>query len=237
MEQVLDSNIKDVCRKLGRTKLASLFYLAGGTALALQLGHRRSLDLDFFLNPEEHDFPSDLVAKEIESLFRRNEIYPVVREGGCITWDINGIKTTFMEYPFCLAEPLVEGEKIDPALKGIYLASAVEIAVMKAYAISRKAAFRDYIDLYFVLREGISDIETIIEYASSKYVIGGASVFSEKMFLEQLTYLGDIEDCEAGLNLVFGCCPERKELKSFLKSRVRRFLDKHCGECSRESSR
>src|SRR3989338_2797980 len=122
------------------------FYLAGGTALSLQLGHRISIDFDFF---SEKEIPANLLELVERSFMGIGPQHALVNNKDELTLTINETKTTFLYYPFPLFYPLVEWE-------GIKLASIQEIAVMKAYTIGRRGTFKDYVDLYYILKFGIT---------------------------------------------------------------------------------
>lgn len=155
------------------------FYLAGGTALALQLGHRTSVDFDFFT-----DKPIDRGAiKGIEKIFLGCNVIPMVATVDELTVSIDGLKLSLVHYPFPLLLPL-------RAESGINLLSAREIAVTKSYTIGRRGALKDYVDLYFCLRENIITLAEIIEYAQKKYTHG----FVDRLFLEQLVYMNDVAE-------------------------------------------
>src|SRR3989344_7721688 len=162
------------------------FYLAGGSALALQIGHRLSEDLDFF---SDSKIKKTLLPK-IEKIL----------EGGTARTAVNN-------YPFPLLFPLLNYE-------GIRLANIREIACMKAYTIGRRGSFKDYVDIYFVLKEGLEKIENIIADARRKYT----EAFDARLFLEQLLYLEDIQDMEIKfLKSRIG----REEIKNFFQKKIK----------------
>ena len=179
------------------------FYLAGGTALALQLGHRISVDFDFF---SEKEVPVDLL-KLVEQFFvGMGSQHVLVNNKDELTLTINETKTTFLYYPFPLLYPLVEWDVIK-------LASIQEIAAMKAYTIGRRGTFKDYIDLYYILKFGIT-INNIIKDAEKKY----KDAFNARLFLEQLVYLDDITDTE----IIFLKSPVSKEqVGDFFEAKVK----------------
>ncbi len=91
----MDSNAQLVCKRLGESDLmATSFYLAGETSLALQMGHRRSLDLDFFQKSSAERIAFNRITRELKRLFGESQ----------------------------LLYPLVEGETKSPVLTGVYLA-------------------------------------------------------------------------------------------------------------------
>ena len=95
---------------------------------------------------------------------------------------------------------------------------------MKAYTLGRRATFRDYIDLYFLLINAYITLREIIEDASKKFVLSGEKLFSTRLFLEQLAYTEDLEDKDAALNLLFEQTIAAQEAETFLKREVTRFL-------------
>lgn len=181
------------------------YYLAGGTALALHLGHRRSFDFDLF-SPDT--IPRDLLAKT-KRVFVPTAVAPSVNNPDELTVFIDGVKVTFLAYPFPVLEDFILYE-------GVRLLSVPELAATKAYTIGRRGAYKDYVDMHAILSGGHASLEGIIDLAKRKY---GAE-FNARLFLEQLIYLDDVGDTE----ITFPKEPVRKEdLHAFLESRVRDF--------------
>lgn len=115
--------------------------LAGGTALALHIGHRISIDLDFFTNKE---FKVEPVISEIR---KTGLSFSIIAEGeGYITANIDDTKFSLFryEYPF-LDKPSL--------YRGIRVAGVFDIASMKVIAISQRGTKRDFVDLYFILQD------------------------------------------------------------------------------------
>jgi len=162
-------------------KRFSEFYLGGGTALALQIGHRISVDFDLF---REEEISEDLLA-EVERIFSQREIRPSVNNRNELTIFVDDIKITFLRYLFPSVLELVNYE-------GIKLLSVEEIAVTKAYTIGRRGSYKDYVDLYFIVSEGRSSLDGVIGLAKKKY----GSEFNARLFLEQLVFFEDIKDSE-----------------------------------------
>lgn len=175
-QEVLEQKNQKVFRLL---KYFLDFYLAGGTALAIQLGHRRSIDFDLFSGKK---IPADLL-KKVEKIFVGWQVKILVNNSDELTVIVDNIKVTFLFYPFPVLLPLKE-------FQGIKLLFAKEIAATKAYTIGRRGSFKDYVDLYFILKEKISSLEEIIKIAEKKY----GENFNARLFLEQLIYLEDVED-------------------------------------------
>lgn len=157
------------------------FYLAGGTALAIQLGHRRSIDFDLFSNKK---MPADLL-KRVEQVFTGWRVKILVNNSDELTVTVDDVKVTFLFYPFPVLLQLKE-------FQGIKLLPVKEVAATKAYTIGRRGSFKDYVDLYFILNEKVSSLEEIIKMAEKKY----GDNFNARLFLEQLVYLKDVEDVD-----------------------------------------
>ena len=155
------------------------FYLAGGTALALQIGHRISVDFDLF---SDKVLSSSLLS-QLEQIFQNAKLEPLVNNQQELTVLVDQVKLTFLHYPFLIINPLIHEH-------GLSLLDIPELAATKAYTIGRRGSFKDYVDLYFVLSENHTDLANIISVAERKY----QTAFNSRIFLEQLVYLDDITD-------------------------------------------
>lgn len=181
------------------------FYLAGGTALALQIGHRVSVDFDLF-----SDTPiKKTLLGAVEEACGVGASEVLVNKSTELTLKIAGVKCTFLEYPFPQIFPLIPGGSID-------LLSPKEILVTKAYTIGRRGSFKDYVDLYIGIRENISQIEEIIALARQKY----GDVFNDRLFLEQLVFVDDID--EVPLEMKNGPAPTKHELVDFFSMEIQK---------------
>lgn len=177
-QEVLEAKAKNIFEKL---KLFPNFYLVGGTALALQIGHRISVDFDLFADKE---IKKSLLPK-VEKIFQGYKIEILVNNSEQLTVLIDKVKLTFFYYPF----PVILKFKM---LNDIKILQVSEIAALKAYAIGRRATFKDYIDLYFILKESHTTLNEIEKLTDKKY----QDKFNFRLFLEQLIYLEDVEDVE-----------------------------------------
>ncbi|QSZ28318.1 nucleotidyl transferase AbiEii/AbiGii toxin family protein [Aceticella autotrophica] len=211
-----------ICKQIAQDDiLRNKYYLAGGTALALQFNHRKSYDLDFFQSDSNGKINFDEIYKRLINLFPQKDIKIILKQVDQVNFNIYGIKISFIAYPFLLIEPLVPGEKIDINLTGINLTSPKEIALMKAYAIGRRPTYRDYIDLYFLLKTNTVTIEYILTKAPQKFIIDNEIVFSRKMFLQQLSYTKDIDDKETALSTVLGKKLTVEEIEKYLEQKAK----------------
>lgn len=180
------------------------FYLAGGTAIALQLGHRISVDFDFFC---DKDITKQLFGK-VKKVFGDKKIIPSVNSADELTIFVNDVKITFLKYPFPVLNKFVY-------YGGLRLLNIKELAATKAYTIGRRGTLKDYVDLYFILKNKKKGLDVIIKTAEKKY----GDYFNSRLFLEQLIYLNDIEDTDI---LFLGKKVIRKELEFFFKREIKK---------------
>lgn len=155
------------------------YYLVGGTAIALHLGHRRSIDFDLFK-------PTALNHKKnIDRLTDSGCSYFVTRRvAEQMNLIVNDVKVTFFQYPF----PVQPIEKFESYFR---MPSLLQLAAMKAYALGRHSKWKDYVDLFFLLKEHFS-IAQISECATTLF----GDLYSEKMFRAQLCYFEDVDYTE-----------------------------------------
>lgn len=155
------------------------FYLVGGTAIALHLGHRRSIDFDMFkMSGLNHKKNLDrIVAAGFEHQVTRR----VEEQMNLI---VGGVKLTFFQYPF----PVVPEDRFEDVFR---MPSLLSLAAMKAYALGRRSKWKDYVDLYFLLTEHFS-----IEEVSAKAAGLFGELFSEKLFRAQLSFFDDVDYAE-----------------------------------------
>jgi len=150
------------------------FYLAGGTAVALQIGHRKSIDFDLFSEKA-------INRRSIEGKLLKNIDSVLVASKEEYTVMLSGVKITFLNYPFEIT-PL---EDLDGFIK---MPELLDLAAMKAYTIGRRNELKDYVDLFFLLR----DYFTLEEIEKRAVIIFG-NLFSEKLFRAQLIYFNDVD--------------------------------------------
>ncbi len=175
------------------------FYLVGGTALALQIGHRRSIDFDLFndksFSPVSIRRKIARLGKTIDSIFSQGE--------GEFTGIIEGVKITFFYYPFTI-ERNVDFKEI------IKMPDVLTIGAMKAYALGRRAKWKDYVDLYFILKK--FSLKELVEKARAIF----KKEFNEKLFRAQLSYFEDIDYSEE-VEYMPGFKKDKEEIKRFLE--------------------
>lgn len=176
--EALKSKQKEIFKKL---PAFSDFYLVGGTALALQIGHRTSVDFDLFRKKE---LDKNFIAK-IYRVFKNDCLKFSLRHSEQINLEVNSVKFNFVKYPH---NPLWKLKII----QGVKMASAKDIAVMKAFTLGKRATLKDYADLYFILKQKIITLEQIIRGCQKKY----KQDFNDRLFLEELTYLEDVSEAK-----------------------------------------
>jgi len=203
-EQVLAQRPKSVLEALGRTQAVRSFYLAGGTALALHLGHRYSQDFDWFT---EARFDPDALQKRLAGLPGFNIIRQT--EGSLIV-EIESIESSFFQVEHPLIRPAV-------LYKGISIASLQDVLCMKLAALWQRGAKRDYVDIYFGIRKAVS-LNDLLGLMKEKY---REFAFSEYHCLRSLSFFDDVENEPM---------PRMREevtwdeIKKFLTDESRRFL-------------
>ena len=174
------------------------YYLVGGTAIALYIGHRRSIVFDLFKSTAiNHKRNLDKLSA---SPFAHMVTRRVTEQMNVV---INDVKVTFFQYPF----PIEPTEKF----KNIFrMPSLLQLAAMKAYALGRRSKWKDYVDLYFLLR----DYFTINEISETSTQLFG-ELYSEKLFRSQLCFFEDIDYTEA-VDFIIPNPPTEKEIKQNL---------------------
>ena len=155
------------------------FGLVGGTAIALHLGHRESIDYDLFTFD---DFTNQKIRRKISRIAKINAIFR--DETGQFTFAINDIRFTFFQFPY----KINYSESFGDIIK---LPDILTLAAMKAFALGRRAKWKDYVDLYFIMKAN----HTISQITAKGVEIFG-NEFNEKIFRTQLAYFGDIDYSE-----------------------------------------
>lgn len=172
---ILDQRRKDILPLL--VDLKNDFYLAGGTALALQLGHRDSVDFDFF---SQNSFLTNKLYQKIEKTFPSHRLMKVQEAEDTLTIMVDSnIKLSFLGYRYKLIRPLKDE-------KFLKIASIEDIGCMKMSAIISRSVLKDYLDLYFILHH--FDLATLLNLAKKKF-----PTIDSNLVLKSLVYFDDIE--------------------------------------------
>ncbi|MGD0613176.1 MAG: nucleotidyl transferase AbiEii/AbiGii toxin family protein [Anaerolineales bacterium] len=125
---------------MGQQDFVSRFYLAGGTALALQIGHRRSMDLDFFSATDE---VHEKTRQSLMRVFSQRQGQVIENVDGNLLFLVEGLNVGFFSYGYPLLEPVLNLEHIE-------IASLLDIGLMKLDALIGRGSRKDFYDLYFI---------------------------------------------------------------------------------------
>ncbi len=155
------------------------FGLVGGTAIALHIGHRESIDFDMF---SQKKFGNLSLQRKVEKTRKIDEV--LVNKDGEFTFVIGPVKFTFFQYPF----DIDYSEGFDSVAR---LPTLLTLAAMKAFAIGQRNKWKDYVDMYFILRDHYRT-EEISAHAQKLF----GDHFNERMFRSQLSYFEDINYSE-----------------------------------------
>jgi len=155
------------------------YYLVGGTAIALHLGHRKSIGFDLFTQNKTKLRPINAWKEELPF----SPIQTLFESGDEIHFIISDVKVTFMQFPYKL--------KSANHIHGLSMSSLLSLAAMKAYALVGRAKWKDYVDLYFIMKDHYS-IKEIIKKADELF----GSSFNGRFFRQQLSYFDDINYTE-----------------------------------------
>jgi hypothetical protein len=154
------------------------FYLAGGTALTLRHGHRRSVDFDFF---REDPFDAQGLARAVED---RVAVFERLPSGEHTLYvRLEGVTASFFRYPHALLDAP------EPSAWGFGLASDRDIAAMKLEAIAGRGARKDFVDLWLLCNQGLS-LESTFDLFERKFGAGRTERYHR---LRALAYFDDAE--------------------------------------------
>lgn len=156
-------------------EFAKNFGLVGGTAIALNIGHRRSIDFDLFSLKK---FDNYQIKRKISKNYKIESV--INDEDGQYTILIKGVRFTFLYYPYKISF----SEKFNNVIK---LPNLLTLATMKAFALSRRVKWKDYVDLYFVMKDYFS-LNEILKQGGKIF----GKEFNEKILRESLAYFKDI---------------------------------------------
>ncbi|OIP87233.1 hypothetical protein AUK05_01730 [Candidatus Shapirobacteria bacterium CG2_30_35_20] len=201
----MDTSRIEVWKRLVEFKDVGI--LAGGTALSMQINHRISYDFDVFT-----DKPiDDRFLLKLKKIFWEYEVEPMVDTGDELTVMLSGnVKLSFVYFPFVKLEKAVETDSLD-------LFSINDLLANKAYALGRRKTWRDYVDIYWALKNNLIDLKKLITITEQKF----DGVFSTKLFLEQLVYFSDVAEIEVDWT---GEKVENEDIKKYLFDEVTNYL-------------
>jgi predicted nucleotidyltransferase component of viral defense system len=201
-EKAIDSKTRQVLRKIRETQVLENFYLAGGTALSLILGHRKSIDLDFFSS----SFPKfEILVAKLKTLNPK----VINQDKGTLDLYIDDVKVSFLEYKYPLVGDFLEFDQVK-------VASLEDIACMKLSAISSRGSKKDFIDLYFILQK--FSLGELLDLFEKKFK--GVN-YQMSHILKSLVYF---EEAEKQPDPEFLVDVDWNEVKSFLEGKVKELI-------------
>lgn len=171
--KTVSTNTLELLKRLMEENLFHDMRLVGDTALALQYGHRNSIDLDFFGKLEASN--DDILSV----LNQFNELEVLKQSDKIKIYKINGVKVDFVSYEYPWLDEVVRED-------GIRLASPKDIGAMKIYAAEGRGSRKDFIDIYYLLKR--FSLKELLSFYKSKY-----PNHSEFVALRSLTYFFDAE--------------------------------------------
>lgn len=161
-------------QELQREYFLKEFYLVGGTALALQLGHRNSIDIDLFTQ-------KTFLADELREALSEYTFSATLLKNNTVLSMVNGIKTDFVRHDYPYLAPFVEED-------GIRMLSKEDICAMKVHAIAQSGKrIKDFIDIYYLLEH--FSISTVVELFAKKY-----NYISPMVAIKALNHFDDIDE-------------------------------------------
>lgn len=200
--ETLQPKTREVLEKVKSLAVIDRFYLAGGTSLALQLGHRESLDLDFF---SEQKLMREIIKSELSKMGN----YSIEAEDEeTLDGILDGVKVSFFYHPYSQLYPFQEFD-------GIKIADERDIAAMKINAISNRGSKKDFIDIYFLAQK--YTLPQLITFFEKKY--SGIN-YNKLHILKSLTYFEEAND------------PMPKMLKPVEWEEVKKFIEKEAMKIS-----
>lgn len=198
--QTVNDHTLELLRRLMAEPIFASLRLVGGTALALQYGHRNSIDLDFFGQLDDD-------AEEVKAILRKHGKLSVIKESRNIKiYLLNNIKVDFVNYNYSWIDaPILEDE--------LRLASPKDIAAMKINAIEGRGTKKDFIDIYFLLQH--YTLHEILTFYQQKY--------PENSIFRALMSLSYFEDAEAQIMPVMYVPISWDEIKTTIQSQVNQY--------------
>ena len=191
--ETISEDVEETLDALQQVPIAARFDLAGGTGLALQLGHRRSVDLDFFLS---EDFDVELVIQKVQGL---HQFTLVSKSPGTIYANIGAVKVSFIAYVYPVLFPLQR-------FHGANVADPRDIGCMKLSAIASRGTKRDFIDLHVLAQH--YGLDQLLTWFQNKY---SQARYSMVHVLKSLAYFEDAERDPMPDMLIGLCWPEVRE--------------------------
>ncbi len=192
--EILNNEQKELLPILSQFKRE--YYLVGGTAIALHIGHRESIDFDLFKE-------KDIRKKDVYSKLKTIDYKVSFADFNQINMLSNGVKITFFSFPYQVP--------LNSELKGfLKMPDLLTLGAMKAFALGRRSKWKNYLDLYFILKFHFS-FKEVANKAKEIF----KDEFIEKQFIAQLSYFKGINH-EEEVTFLIPNPPTEEEVKIFL---------------------
>jgi len=169
----VNNELLELLNHLMREEKLKHFVLVGGTALALQVGHRISIDIDLF---RHSDFDQSTL---LDALNKYGTVQLLKKSENILILSLNGIKVDLVNYKY----PWIGNLEI---VENIRFASLSDIAAMKLNAIAGRGSVKDFIDIFALLN--IFSLREMLNFYNEKYQDG-----SEFMVIKSLTFFDDAD--------------------------------------------
>ena len=199
--ETVEPNTLELLKVLQSISELDSLRLVGGTALSLQIGHRKSIDLDLFgkLNIDEFEL--------LDILNKIGETRTIKNSKNIKIYTVNGIKVDIVNYPYGWTKPVLD-------IAGIRLASVEDIATMKLAAITGRGTKKDFVDLFFLLKK--FNFVELFDLYNKRFPDG-----SEFLVLKSLAYFKDADKDEPPQMLIN---TEWSEIKQTLTEKLTTYI-------------
>lgn len=196
-----------ILKKVAQLPQIPDFYLAGGSAAALYLGHRVSVDLDFFTEHESYE--SEPLIQSIQSV---GNLKLQQQSRGTLVGMLDNVQISFFTYPYALLE-------VPDNLEGVRIASLLDISLMKIIAISQRGKMRDFVDLYFLCQEKFTLVD-LLKSIPRKYP---TVTYPSYHLLRSFVYFTDAEEDVPPRSLIEW---DWNEIKEFFRNEVKEIMQR-----------
>lgn len=178
--ETVEAGTLALIKRLSNDPALKEFVLVGGTALALQLGHRKSIDIDLFSGKA---FDSKAISRHLDAHYQGQQLG---RTGNALFYKLQGIKVDVLTHQYPWIDPVKE-------IEGIRIASPKEIGAMKLHAIVENGRrVKDFIDMHFLLEK--HSLEQLIEAYSAKYNESNPSIARNALLFHKEIDFGNLVD-------------------------------------------
>ena len=216
IKETVSSALLETAGKLCEIPSLANFNIVGGTALALQIGHRKSIYIDLFCNSPELSINFALILDDCRDVFKNVTVESIVENRALITY-IDNIKVDFVvqRNSIMLDEPII--------IQGLRLASIKDIGGMKIMAVATTSnRIKDYVDIYYLLKQ--FSLEALFDFYFEKYKVN-----SVQAALDNLPYFYDVSQDEFEALDFMTNAPSLKEVCSVLSEEVKKYSQKIMG--------